>query len=159
MVFADLRSSMNKRQRASRACEVSSALVIYIFLETGSRGGFEGTSPRLERDCDRLAYRASAHPRAGYLEHRKADQSPFPDMPCPQSTDTLSLLQPQIHPNYVLRARSCILTSILTGPLRCGKPRRSVYQLRRLPDRVSHPNTETEEGAEHHRPIQGFGQV
>jgi hypothetical protein len=40
---------------------------------------------------------------SGKLQDCEADQSRFPDMPCPQSTDTLSPLQPQ----YPLRLRPC----------------------------------------------------
>lgn len=47
--------------------------------------------------CDRVADLASAHPCTGYHWHREANQLSSPDMPCPQGTDALSPLRPQIH--------------------------------------------------------------
>jgi hypothetical protein len=52
-----------------------------------------------------------------------------------------------------------MLTSPFAGPLRCREPRRPLHQLRRLPDRMSHPNTKTEEGAEQRCAIPRLGQV
>lgn len=58
----------DKRQRASRACEVSSMPLLYFGWNLGCAVGSLDPVRGSRGDCDRVAYRASAHPRTEYLE-------------------------------------------------------------------------------------------
>jgi hypothetical protein len=97
--------STDKRQRASRACEVSSLPLLCFGWNLGCAVG-SLARPRLAGRLRRHRLSCLGSNRAPSISRiRDADQSPLPDLPCPQSTDTLSPLQPQIHPHFNLRAR------------------------------------------------------
>jgi hypothetical protein len=60
---------------------------------------------------------------------------------------------------FVLSFMMWMLTAPSPGPLRCRESRRSLYQLCRLSDRMSHPAAETKEGPGQCRASQGLRQV
>jgi hypothetical protein len=82
--------STDKRQRASRACEVSSLPLLCFGWNLGCAVG-SLARPRLAGRLRRHRLSCLGSNRAPSISRiRDADQSPLPDLPCPQSTDTLS---------------------------------------------------------------------
>jgi hypothetical protein len=97
--------------------------------------------------------------RTGYLGDREADQSPSARHATPAKYGYPQPIANTAPPRPSSLSVTWMLTSPFAGPLRCCKPRRPLYQLRRLPDRMPHPNTKTKEGAEQRCALQRFRQV
>lgn len=89
----------------------------------------------------------------------------------------IHLLQPPIHSSLSLALLACMgkaraapfyppsplilnahLARLILGPMRCCEPRCPVHQLCRLPDRMSHPDSQAKEGTDGHT-VQRFRQV
>ena len=84
--------STDKRQRASRACEVSYMPLLCFGWNLGCAvGSLAARRPRLAGRLRPHRLSCLGSNRAPSISRiRDADQSPLPDLPCPQSTDTLS---------------------------------------------------------------------